>query len=221
MGDESDCVGGQHGQQYQQRSGTMGRHPKPRPPNVALPLDNEDYLVPSPQSPPPATPNTLNNNKNPYMDLISEPKSSSGMFLYPPPHGYVIPEEPGPQLNNYGRLVLPEFIPHSGVVSMDNPEYILQEAKRRGLANYHTLGIPVVPSPITSSPSAPHHPNQQQQQQQGTAGLNGALSGNQPALHRSHPRSSDGESDHEYYNDVDRLKRELQPLHQPRNETTV
>merc|ERR1719362_998918 len=118
--------------------------------------------------------------------------------LHPPPHGYVIPEEPGPQLNNYGRLVLPEFIPHSGVVSMDNPEYILQEAKRRGLANYHTLGIPVVPSPtsssgpsslpappytslsstgstnFTSSPSAPHHP---QQQQQGTAGLNGALSG--------------------------------------------
>merc|ERR1712226_1261762 len=89
--DESDCVGGQHGQQYQQRSGTMGRHPKPRPPNAALPLDNEDYLVPSPQSPPPATPNTLNNNKNPYMDLIGEPKSSSGMFLYPPPHGYVIP----------------------------------------------------------------------------------------------------------------------------------
>ena len=150
-------------------------------------------------------------------------------------------EEPGPQLNNYGRLVLPEFIPHSGVVSMDNPEYILQEAKRRGLANYHTLGIPVVPSPtsssgpsslpappytslsstgstnFTSSPAAPHHP---QQQQQGTAGLNGALSG-QPPSHRSHPRSSDGESDHEYYNDVDRLKRELQPLHQPRNETTV
>jgi len=185
------------------------------------------------------------------MDLISEPKSSSGMFLYPPPHGYVIPEEPGPQLNNYGRLVLPEFIPHSGVVSMDNPEYILQEAKRRGLSNYHTLGIPVVPSPtsssgpsslpappytslsstgstnFTSSPAAPHHPQQQQQQQQqhqqqqgGTAGLNGALSG-QPASHRSHPRSSDGESDHEYYNDVDRLKRELQPLHQPRNETTV
>jgi hypothetical protein len=102
--DESDCVAGQHGQQYQQRSGTMGRHPKPRPPNVALPLDNEDYLVPSPQSPPPATPNTLNNNKNPYMDLIGEPKSSSGMFLYPPPHGYVIPGmhvAPSTNLNNY------------------------------------------------------------------------------------------------------------------------
>ena len=47
--DESDCVagqhGGQHGQQYQQWLGTMGRHPKPRPPNVALPLDNEVSIL--------------------------------------------------------------------------------------------------------------------------------------------------------------------------------
>jgi hypothetical protein len=28
--------------------------------------------------------------------------------------------------HNYGRLVLPDFIPHSGGFSMDNPEYILQ-----------------------------------------------------------------------------------------------
>ena len=48
---------------------------------------------------------------------------------------------------------MPDFIPHSGVVSMDNPEYILQEAKRRGLNNYHTLGIPVVPSPTSSLPA--------------------------------------------------------------------
>ena len=137
-------------------------------------------------------------------------------------------------MNNYGRLVLPDFIPHSGVVSMDNPEYILQEAKRRG--NYHTLGIPhVLPSPTSSSgpsslpappftslssagstqfspsPAAPPHSG---------GGLNGALSG-QPGGRGGHPKSSDGESDHEYYNDVDRLKREMQPLHQPRNETTV
>lgn len=32
-------------------------------------------------------------------------------------------------------------------------------------------------------------------------------------------KSSEEESDHEYYNDFDRLKRELQPLR--RNETTV
>ena len=39
--DESDC--GQQGpqQHYQHRAGTMGRHNKPRPPNVPLPLDNE------------------------------------------------------------------------------------------------------------------------------------------------------------------------------------
>ena len=86
--------------------------------------------------------------------------------------------------------------------------------------------LPAPPTNFTSSPaSQPNHPHNQQQTQQGTtAGLNGALSSTnngQPASHRSHPRSSDGESDHEYYNDVDRLKRELQPLHQPRNETTV
>jgi len=232
---------GGHTLYYQQRAGTVGRgQSKPRPPNVALPLDNEDYLIPSPQSPPPATPNTMNNNKNPYMDLIGpEPKCSSGMFVYPPPHGYTIPEENCPQMNNYGRLVLPDFIPHSGVVSMDNPEYILQEAKRRGFTTYQTLGIPVVPSPTSSSgpsslpappytslsstgsttftsspPSAPHN------HLHTASGLNGALAP-QAGSQRSHPRSSDGESDHEYYNDVDRLKRELQPLHQPRNETTV
>ena len=153
---------------------------------------------------------------------------------------------------NYGRIQ--DFMPHvSGVVSMDNPEYILQEAKRRGTGsggsgNYHTLGIPVIPSPTASSsgpsslPAPPYASlsstassslntasnnsgGQTQPQGQATAqtGLNGAV------LHPGHPRSSDGESDHEYYNDVDRLKREMQPLQQqqqqlqqqPRNETTV
>jgi L1 cell adhesion molecule len=202
---------------------------------VALPLDNEDYLVPSPQSPPPATPNSLNNNKNPYMDLISDGKSTSGMFIYPPPHGYIIPEE---NCHNYGRL--PDFIPHSGVVSMDNPEYILQEAKRRGVSNYNTLGIPVVPSPTSSNgPSSLPAPPYTSLSSTGSGnyaavtssnnptqtGLNGAIfNGNavRAGSNGSHPRSSDGESDHEYYNDVDRLKREMQPLQQqPRNETTV
>ncbi len=31
--------------------------------------------------------------------------------------------------HNYGRLVLPDFIPHSGGFSMDNPEYILQVSR--------------------------------------------------------------------------------------------
>jgi hypothetical protein len=137
---------------------------------------------------------------------------------------------------------------------MDNPEYILQEAKRRARAgNYHTLGIPVVsvPSPTSSNgPSSLPVPPYTSLSSAGSinyaaitaavgpppnTGLNGAIKGNMAGLNGaivngngiragsngSHPRSSDGESDHEYYNDVDRLKREMQPLHQPRNETTV
>ena len=104
---------------------------------------------------------------------------------------------------------MPDFIPHSGVVSMDNPEYILQEAKQRrdgsgsGSGNYHTLGIPVVPSPTSSLPAPPYTSLSST-----ASGLNGAVS-----------RASDGESsEHDYYNDV---PREMQHLQQPRNETTV
>jgi len=130
---------------------------------------------------------------------------------------------------------------------MDNPEYILQEAKRRGMNNYNTLGIPIVPSPTSSNgpsslPAPPYTSlsstgsanyaavtsSIQQQPNQGPTtqtGLNGAIFNGNPVRagsNGSHPRSSDGESDHEYYNDVDRLKREMQPLQQPpRNETTV
>jgi len=274
--DESDCLPGGAGiggvgwtssrppPAPSSSSATGPRAHKPRPPNVALPVDAEDYLVPSPQSPPPATPNTMNNNnnnKNPYMDLISDKPSSgggmsvgsggggpsSGMFVYPPPHGYMTDE----MQSRYGRLhALPDFIPH-GMVSLDNPEYILQEAKRsRGTcSNYQTLGIPVVPSPTSSLPAPPYTslsstasgsgggggmmmqpPTSQPSSTLPTVvvngppqpGLNGAIAANANGNNPSHPpRSSDGESDHEYYNDVDRLKREMQPLHQPRNETTV
>ena len=114
--------------------------------------------------------------------------------------------------------------------------YLFQDSKRRAMSNYHTLGIPIVPSPTSSLPAPPFtslssngsgHASStaptaangaQHHAAAATTGLNGAISlGN----NGSQPRSSDGESDHEYYNDVDRLKRELQPLHQPRNETTV
>ena len=69
---------------------------------VDLPLDDEDYLVPSPQSPQQQLPtaNTpTNNNCNAYMDLIADPgpalnsassvKGSDTMFPYPPP-GYFL-----------------------------------------------------------------------------------------------------------------------------------
>ena len=124
---------------------------------------------------------------------------------------------------------------------MDNPEYILQESKKSG--NYHTLGIPVVPSPTSSNgpsslPAPPYTSLSSTGSSSyagppvscappvvsGAAGLNGAIPAHGSAGHNlGHPRSSDGESeDHDYYNDVDRLKREMQPLQQPpRNETTV
>merc|ERR1719319_2193184 len=104
-------------------NGTLHHQRNPSPPTA---LSN-------PSNPAQVTPNTLNNNKNPYMDLISDPKQQSGMFVYPPPHGYYIPEEPS---HMYGRLCHPDVIPHSGMVSMDNPEYILQEQKRRARSNY-------------------------------------------------------------------------------------
>ena len=101
---------------------------------------------------------------------------------------------------------------------MDNPEYILQETKRRGgggggggggsSGNYHTLGIPVVPSPSSSSGPASLPAPPYTSLSSTASGLNGAMS-----------RASDGESsEHDYYNDV---PREMQPLQQPRNETTV
>jgi L1 cell adhesion molecule len=52
------------------------------------------------------------------------------------------------------------------------------------------------------------------------ASCNGTVVGQRPYV--TQQKSSEEESDHEYYNDFDRLQRELQPL-KPlrRNETTV
>ena len=102
-----------------------------------------------------------------------------------------------------------------GLVSMDNPEYILQETKRRATnsGNYHTLGIPVTfPSPSSSSgPASLPAPPYTSLSSTLSSGLNGAT---------IRPVASDGDScsEHDYYNDV---PREMQPLQQPRNETTV
>ena len=68
----------------------------PRPPgttnglNLDLPVDDEDYLMPSPQSPFTGQPGNNNNHvTNTYMDLLSDPKGSS-MFQYPPPQSYFL-----------------------------------------------------------------------------------------------------------------------------------
>ena len=94
------------------KSSSTSSSTRSRPVTVAglrldLPVDDEDYLVPSPQSPfqsapPVATPSgNNNNNNNAYMDLISGPNSKGSnshqpskaektMFPYPPPQGYFL-----------------------------------------------------------------------------------------------------------------------------------
>ena len=139
--------------------------------------------------------------------------------------------------SNYGRVPDPHM--HTGGFSMDNPEYILNEQRRCG--DYHTLGIPIVhsssPSSHSQGPSSIHsvHSNgmQQQLQQPGgpypslssngstvppPAGLNGVINSrlNLNLGHLGVQRRSSGEEsdEHEYYNDLERLKREMQPLQQ-------
>lgn len=120
---------------------------------------------------------------------------------------------------------------------MDNPEYILNEQRRMG--DYHTLGIPIVhsSSPSSQGPSSIHsvHSNGLPAQPGGVgpypslssngstvpAGLNGVINSrvnpsNLPPHLGVQRRSSGEESDdHEYYNDLERLKREMQPLQAP------
>ena len=76
-----------HSQKSHHRNSNMG----PRPPGTVnglsldLPVDDEDYLMPSPQSPFQVTSHNNNHVSNAYMDLISDPKGSSNMFQFPPP----------------------------------------------------------------------------------------------------------------------------------------
>lgn len=84
----------------------------------------------------------------------------------------------------------PDFLPAAQVSSVDNPEYHLTG----GETNTITSAIPS--TDVNSEAVEPQSPAPT------TTG-----------------RSLEDESDHEYYNDFDRLQRELQPLR--RNETTV
>lgn len=127
---------------------------------LELPVDEDDYLMPSPQQ---------TQIASTYVDLIGEAKNcdsdSSNVF------------------RSY-----PDFCK----TNIDNPEYLMNNE-----APCQTLGIPTVSEFVQATAS------------------NSALA--QPYLPQ---RSSEEESDHEYYNDFDRLQRELQPL-QRKGETTV
>lgn len=91
----------------------------------------------------------------------------------------------------------PDFIP-AQVSSVDNPEYHLT-----GGDTNDTIVTSTVPSVVTGAPN--------------NNGTTIMVEPQSPAPNGG--RSPEDESDHEYYNDFDRLQRELQPLR--RNETTV
>lgn len=117
---------------------------------------------------------------------------------------------------------------------MDNPEYHLvsnEPTTPVTPSSAQPLGIPIT-QPEPAGPSGPSTSGSL-----GPAGVVASSAGNSAAglaglaglagvggqVFLGHaPRSSEEESDHEYYNDLDRLQRELQPL-KPlrRNETTV
>lgn len=79
--------------------------------------------------------------------------------------------------------------------SVDNPEYHLTGGEPNAITTATVNGGPAV---ATSVPTAVD---------------------SQSPVPTTTGRSLEDESDHEYYNDFDRLQRELQPLR--RNETTV
>lgn len=145
---------------------------------LTLPLDEDDYLMPSPQQNQPGTA---------YIDLIGDSKHAD------------LPTSS----NNYRQY--PDFLPHLGQTNIDNPEYIMSQEN----IPTQTLGIPtienIVEVNISDSTSSSTTDNNQN---------------TQPNTNNYQPqRSSEEESDHEYYNDFDRLQRELQPLR--KSETTV
>jgi epidermal growth factor receptor len=92
--------------------------------------------------------------------------------------------------------------------SVDNPEYIIGQAAPSTSSHLRSRAAP--PSAALSDANRVGLPIV-------AATANGGV-----PRYMTTQRSSEEESDHEYYNDFDRLQRELQPL-KPlrRNETTV
>lgn len=118
-----------------------------------LPVDEDDYLMPSPQNSVAAST---------YVDII-DTQSDSGTNPY---------------------VTYPEFYK----TNIDNPEYLMSNEPPT-----QTIGLPSVPEFV-----------------QATTSSNNSETSMVPATPT--PRSSEEESDHEYYNDFDRMQRELQPL---------
>uniref|UniRef100_A0A8D9BMT9 Receptor protein-tyrosine kinase n=1 Tax=Cacopsylla melanoneura TaxID=428564 RepID=A0A8D9BMT9_9HEMI len=147
-----------------------------------LPLDDDDYLMPSPQQ---------SQTTTTYMDLISEATSKAQDMAETNNNTCSATSSSKAPVSRTSSSTMPSTL--GTQTSVDNPEYHLVATQ--------TLGIPVVVPGIVSNGHTP------------------SMSGGLPGPVHAHTRSSEEESDHEYYNDFDRLQRELQPLR--RNETTV
>ncbi|KAF5302681.1 hypothetical protein FQA39_LY10177 [Lamprigera yunnana] len=133
---------------------------------LELPVDEDDYLVPSPQQ---------TQTTSTYVDLIGDAKNADDI--------------PTTMFRSYADFCK---------TNIDNPEYLMGAE-----APCQTLGIPTVSELVHSNTSVVDPVN----------------SNNIPKNCLPH-KLSEEESDHEYYNDFDKLQRELQPLQQ-KGETTV
>ena len=220
----------------------------PRPP-THLPVDHDGYLEPSPRSPAFKADNTTPTNNNAYMDLLSEPGT---MFPYPPPqtlmnsnYGRVPdPINLGAPLASIDNL---EYILTSQRQSSSNSRGNYHELGKHEnivckkilvklIFNFSILGIPFVGSANNGSPASSQgpasihsvHSNPPNSGKPPSLTSNGS-SGRSAGLNGVLLKKADGfEGSHEYYNDFDRLHRDVKPLKlqpppapAPKHETTV
>ena len=93
--------------------------------------------------------------------------------------------------------------------------------------------VPLAYAPIGLPPYTPNPMNPPSLSQYSNSSTNAPTNNNNAQTHhlqnqyrpasstRRHGSRSEEESDHEYYNEIDRLHREKQPLQQRKSETTV
>lgn len=126
---------------------------------------------------------------------------------------------------------------------VDNPEYQLMAREYTNVPlAYAPIGLPLAPNRSSASTTSTNNPNRNSTGQTLSTFAHSSNSSNkshpnhQPYYHPQnshqlnrpssivrHSSRSEEESDHEYYNEIDRLRREKQPLQQQvrKNETTV
>ncbi|KAH8040426.1 hypothetical protein HPB51_010206 [Rhipicephalus microplus] len=175
---------------FMHNAATLPKGTKPSDMRMSLPVDEDDYLMPSPRS---------KGLSTTYMDLIGDSRYSNGV------------DGLDPRLQGYGGF-MPDFVPPNGqapLQGVDNIEYHLMN-NRNGPAHPLAMQMPRDPGPQYVNTCPLGSPNT-------------VVPPQQPGVVTRKQHSSDEDTDdHEYYNDYDRLKRELQPLnHRSRSETTV